>query len=155
VSSDGYNFKQLSAAIIALSVEKMWEAARLEWRLLQVYEADEPDTCLCGHFPIIEVCVLKNIKNGRLTEVGNVCVKRFIGIRSDKIFASVKKIRRDLDKASNTETIELMFQQRLISSWERTFSFETMRKRNLSDRQLAKRREINRKILNNLVRAKI
>lgn len=155
MDGDGYNFKQLSTAIIALSENDTWEAARLEWRLLQIYEADEPDICLCGHTPIIEICVLKNIKNETQTEVGNVCVKRFMGIRSDKIFACVKKIRIDLDKAPNADTIELMFEQRLITAWERQFSFDTIRKRALSANQLTKRREINRKILGNIVRARI
>lgn len=153
--NDGYNFKQLSAAIISRSQATNWLAAKLEWRLLQIYENDEPDECLCGHFPIIEICLLKNVFNGNFAEVGNVCVKRFMGIRSDRIFACVKRLRKDLDKAPNAETIELLFQQGLISNWERDFSYDTLRKRRLTAGQLFKRHEINRKILHNIVRARL
>ena len=154
MDSDGYNFKQLRDAIVARSVSQEWDAARLEWRLSHIYFVDDPEQCLCGHFPIIEVCVLANRKNARTAEVGNVCVKRFLGIRSDKIFACVKKLKKDSDKAPNAETIELLYEQGLISSWERKFSLDTMRKRNLSGRQMIKRREINQKILDNIVRVR-
>lgn len=155
MSDDGHNFKQLRDAITARSEAKDWDAAKLEWRLHHISEADEPEQCLCGHFPIIEICTLLNIKNGKSADVGNVCVKRFMGIRSDRVFDCVKRIRKELDKAPNAETIELLFQQRLISDWERTFSFNTIRKRNLSAKQLSKRHEINRKILANIIRARI
>lgn len=69
-----------------MSQSDIWDAARLEWNLHEVYEANEPETCLCGHYPIIEICVLKNIINSNFTNVGNCCVKKFIGLPSDKIF---------------------------------------------------------------------
>lgn len=155
MSGDGYNFRQLRDAILARSDSKIWEAAKLEWRLHQISEADEPETCLCTHFPIIEICTLRNTKNGKFADVGNVCVKKFMGIRSDKIFSCIKRIRKDMDKAPNAETIELLHEQRLLSTWERSFSHDTIRKRNLSAGQLLKRHEINRKILENIVRARI
>jgi hypothetical protein len=154
MGSDGYNFKTLRDAILARSVSKNWDAAKLEWRLDHIYEVDEPEECLCSHFPIIEICVLINRKNNQKAEVGNVCVKRFMGIRSDKIFSCVKRLRVDLDKAANLETIELLFEQNLISGWERSFSIDTLRKRNLSLKQLQKRHEINQKILNNIVKVR-
>ena len=49
---DGFNFKQLKTEILERSRAKDWDAAKAEWRLVDVYEADEPDTCLCGHHPI-------------------------------------------------------------------------------------------------------
>ena len=57
---DGYNFQQLKAAILALSRATDWEVAKKEWRLVEISEADEPETCLCGHFPIIELCTISN-----------------------------------------------------------------------------------------------
>ena len=50
---DGYNFKQLKERILALSIAEDWEVARKEWSLIGIQEADEPDTCLCGHFPLL------------------------------------------------------------------------------------------------------
>jgi len=152
--SDGYNFTRLREAILLLSTSKQWDSARLEWRLDHIFEVEEPEECLCGHFPIIEICVLINKRNGTTAEVGNICVKRFLGIRSDKIFSCIKRIRNNLDKAPNAETIELLFDQDLISSWERSFSLDTLRKRNLTPGQLQKRHEINEKILANIIRAR-
>lgn len=57
---DGYNFRQLRDGILALSEASDWEVARKEWSLVDVYEVDEPETCLCGHRPIIEICCLSN-----------------------------------------------------------------------------------------------
>jgi hypothetical protein len=152
---EGHNFRQLRDAIVARSESQTWEIARLEWGLSYIFEADEPETCLCGHHPIVEICVLTNRRNGSTAEVGNVCVKRFMGIRSDKIFSCVKRLRKDLDKAPNSETIELLFEHRLISDWERRFAHNTFRKRNLSAKQMLKRHEINNKILSNIVRVRI
>lgn len=58
-----------------------------------MYEVDEPDTCLCGHSPIIEICVLTNILNGKVAEVGNRCGKRFLpGQLSVEINTHVRKV---------------------------------------------------------------
>jgi len=62
---------KLTNEIIDLSEAVVWDLAKLEWGLAEVYEADEPERCLCGHFPIKEVCVLLNQRNGNRTEVGN------------------------------------------------------------------------------------
>ena len=55
---------KLITEILERSVAQTWDEARREWSLYEVYEADEPETCLCGHFPIIELCVLRNRRNG-------------------------------------------------------------------------------------------
>lgn len=67
---------KLTQGIIQLSNSDMWDTAKLEWSLLYIYEAEEPETCLCSHSPIIEVCVLKNKYNHNTTIVGNSCVKK-------------------------------------------------------------------------------
>ena len=54
---------QLTTRLIDLSVEDVWDEAKLEWALESVWREDEPDTCLCGHYPIIEICLLRNRKN--------------------------------------------------------------------------------------------
>lgn len=144
---DGYNFRQLRDAILPLSEASNWETARKEWSLVDIYEADEPQTCRCGHFPIIEICQITNRVTGRSTEVGNVCVKRFLGIRSDLIFTSLKKIRNDLTKSLNADSIAFFREKGLLSAWEYNFLQNTMRKRKLSQKQLAIRKEINQKVL--------
>lgn len=54
---------KLTKEITKLSVSNVWDAAKLEWSLAQIYEADEPERCLCGQSPIIEICILQNKHN--------------------------------------------------------------------------------------------
>src|SRR5262245_18392749 len=78
---------KLFQRIIALSEADNWDDAKWEWSLEDVYFADQddPGTCLCGHHPIIENCVLVNRENENRATVGNVCVKKFLGLNSDKL----------------------------------------------------------------------
>lgn len=124
-----------------------WETARKEWALVDIIEADEPETCLCGHYPIMEICEIRNRVTGITAEVGNVCVKRFLGVRSDLIFTAVKKIRKDIEKSLNADSIAFFKQRGLLNDWEYGFLQDTMRKRNLSFKQMEARIKINRKVL--------
>lgn len=143
---------QLTAEIIQRSVSDNWDEAKLEWALHEVYEADEPETCLCGHFPIIELCILNNNFNGGFATVGNCCVKKFIGLPSDKIFQAVKRVRKNLSKALNAEAIAHAFQRGWLTAWEKDFYFDIMRKRNLTARQASKKQQINELVLQRMRR---
>lgn len=145
--AEGYNFQQLRAHILPLSRAATWEVAVREWSLVGIHEADEPASCPCGHFPIVEICSIHNSITGQSTEVGNVCVKRFLGLRSDLIFTAIKRIRKDPSKSLNADAITFFFERSLLNSWEYQFCQNTMRLRNLSPAQLAKRLDINRKVL--------
>jgi hypothetical protein len=145
---------RLIEEIIKLSVANTWDEAKLEWQLAEIYHQEEPDTCLCGHFPINEICVLRNKRNNSTTEVGNICVKKFLGLPSELIFQALRRIAKDETRALNAEAIDHAFHKGWINSWEKKFYFNTMRKRNFSDKQLAKRIEINRKVLNRTRRIK-
>lgn len=144
---DGYNFEQLRAAILKLSEATEWEVAKLEWGLVSVTEADEPERCLCGHYPIIEICTIRNRITGTRTDVGNRCVKRFLGLRSDLIFAALKRIKKDITKSLNEDAIVFFYERKLVTNWEYTFLIDTMKKRNLSASQLETRETINKKVL--------
>lgn len=141
---------KLTEEILKRSQSKVWDVAKLEWKLSQIYEADEPETCLCGHFPIIEICILKNKINAQLATVGNCCVKKFIGLPSDLIFQAVKRVRKDNHKSLNAEAIQHAYEKGWINEWEYNFSIDTMRKRNLSGKQLQTRMNINEKMLANM-----
>jgi hypothetical protein len=80
-------------------------------------------------------------------DVGNVCVKRFLGFRSDLIFQSLKRVRADLDKAIGPDATAFFHERGVINDWEYQFQQSTMRKRTLTDRQLASRRSINQKVI--------
>ena len=112
-----------------------------------IHEADEPETCPCGHFPIIEICTIRNRVTDHWTEVGNICVKRFLGLRSDLIFTAIKRIRKDQDKSLSADAIAFFHERRLLDEWEYKFCQSTMRLRSLTRAQFDKRREINRKVL--------
>lgn len=143
---------KLASNIVNLSHAKNWDLAKLEWSLKEVYEADEPDTCLCGHYPIVEICILGNKVNGNSAMVGNCCVKKFIGLPSDKIFQAVKRIRKDQKKSLNIEAVTHAYEKGWINEWEYNFTVDTMRKRNLSPKQLQKRKDVNEKMLRNMKR---
>jgi hypothetical protein len=143
---------QLTTEILKLLLARTWDEAKLEWGLAEVYEAEEPETCLCGHFPIIELCVLSNRVNTNQATVGNCCVKKFIGLPSDKIFEAMKRIRKDSAKSANAETIQHAFERHWINEWEKNFYINIMRKRNLTPKQAAKKEDINLRILQSLKR---
>jgi len=143
---------KLAEEIIKLSKADRWDAAKIEWALSEVYEADDPETCLCGHFPIIELCVLKNTINNNLAFVGNCCVKKFIGLPSDKIFQAVKRVKQDNKKSLNDEAIRHAYNRGWINCWDKNFYMNIMRKRNLTPNQRDKKIQINEKILRNMRR---
>lgn len=136
--------------IIDRSHANIWDLAKLEWTLHQIYEAETPESCLCGHFPIIEVCTLQNKLNGNFATVGNCCVKKLIGLPSDLIFQSVKRVRKDNQKPLNADAIKYAYERGWINEWEYTFSIDTMRKRLLSDKQIKTRIKVNEKMLSNM-----
>lgn len=138
---------QLTREILARSTATVWDAAKLEWILHEVFESDEAETCLCGHYPIIENCVLRNKTNGVFATVGNCCVKKFIGLPSDLIFQAVKRVRSDASRSLNAESIAYARERGWINDWEHEFYFRIMRKRSLSEKQVAKKRQINEMIL--------
>lgn len=150
---DGFNFQQLKDEILKRSQATKWEVAKREWSLANIRDADEPETCLCGHFPIIELCTIANATTGKSAEVGNVCVKRFFGFRTDLIFKGLKRIRKSLDNSVGPDATALFHQRSVINAWEYGFQQDTMRKRNLSPRQLDTRHKINRKILASFARS--
>src|ERR1051326_1760272 len=108
---------RLTTEIINRSRSNNWDAAKLEWQLQEVFESDDPDTCLCGHFPINEICILRNRLSGTQVVVGNRCVKKFIGLPSDKLFQAVKRIRKDLENSLNADAIQHAHEKGWINQW--------------------------------------
>ena len=71
---------RLATQIINLSESNLWSQAKLEWELDSIFitDHDSAGTCLCGHFPILEHCIIRNRVNGRDAVVGNVCIGRYL-----------------------------------------------------------------------------
>jgi len=142
---------RLMQEIIARSGSGIWHEAKLEWALSHVYfsPTDEPGVCLCGHAPIREHCVITNRLNGNVAVVGNCCVKRFIGLPSGSIFAGLRRIARNPESALSPAAAEYAHRAGLLDRWEYEFCLNSHDKpaHRLSPRQLAKRVEINAKVL--------
>ncbi len=147
-----HKFEELVRQITARSVSDIWEAARDEWELDHIYvtEPDDPGTCLCTHYPILEHCVLANKLNGQSAIVGNVCVKNFMGLPSDLLFRGIARISEDRSRAANYELVRHAYRKNWLNDWEYHFCFGTRHKRKLSWKQEAKRIQINSKILRNM-----
>jgi hypothetical protein len=125
--------------------------AKREWELESLFFTEPGDygTCLCGH-AIREHCVIVNRANGNTAIVGNCCVKRFLGLGSEPVFAGFRRIMRDRGRALTPAAVEYAHARGWLNDWEKDFLLNTRRRTrsNLSDLELAKRREINQRILN-------
>ena len=143
---------RLHTEIVALSKADNWEAAVTEWRLEHVHMSETPDTCLCGHYPIMEICTIKNRENGAETEVGNSCVNNFMGLGSENLFASLRKVKVDAGASLNPDVIEWAFERRIITTWEHDFYLDIWRKRNLTPRQREFKLKINAKVMAKVTR---
>lgn len=135
--------------IIKQSVAKNWDAAKLEWNFEYAYKVSDPKRCLCNHYPIKNICVIRNIKNNTSTEVGNCCVSKFMGIEiGNKIFSSINTLHKDLLKSMSPEVIEYLSNKQVINEFEFNFYMDILKKRNLSLKQQEIKIRINEKFLN-------
>jgi len=134
--------------IIALSVSKFWESAKNEWNFEYAYYSEISQTCLCGHYPINNICVIRNTKNNNSTEIGNCCINKFLGIENgNKIFTSILRLKDDLAKSMSEEVVDYLKSKKIITDFEYDFYTNTLRKRILSEKQLDIKKRINQKLL--------
>jgi hypothetical protein len=154
ISRTPHSGHALAREILARSSATEWHDAKLEWALSSIFFSgpDDPGTCLCGHFPIREHCVLTNRNTGAKVVVGNVCVKRFLGLDYGDLFAALRKIMKNREAALPLKPVDYGWEQGWLTSWERNFCLNTCRKsrRRLSPNQLKKRIEINTKFIGRL-----
>lgn len=140
---------KLTEEIIKLSNSDYWDTAKNEWNFEYAYSSEELQTCLCGHYPIKNICVLKNTENRNETEVGNCCVNKFLGIdEGNKIFTSIKRLKEDITKSMSLEVLEYLNKKKVLSDFDYSFYSDTIRKRKLSEKQLNIRKRINQKLIN-------
>jgi hypothetical protein len=138
----------LTEEITKLSVSDYWDSAKLEWNFKYAYQSEQMQTCLCGHYPIKNICVIENTKNNNQTEVGNCCVNKFLGIdKGNKIFESIKRLKEDITKSISGEVLDYLFNKKIINKVEYDFYQDTLKKRNFTIKQLEFRERINQKFL--------
>lgn len=145
-----HNFERLAAHILPLSVSKDFNTARTEWVLIGIEISEELDNCPCGQ-DIKEHCYIKNQLNGNTTYVGNVCINRFIGIETGSLFAGLKRIAEDDTANANEDLIDHAYKFGYIYEKECRFLMDTRLKRNISAKQIAWKKKINRRIINKTV----
>lgn len=139
---------KLVEEIIKLSHAEVWDEAKIEWTFTNAYQSNSPQTCLCGHHPIKNICVITNKKNGTRTEVGNCCVENFFGIsEGGRIIASIKRLKDDISSSMSIETVEFFKSRDLFNDFEYTFYKDIIRKRTLTKKQRDIKVRINRKFL--------
>lgn len=144
----GYNFEQLKAEMIARSRSTDWPQAKLEWDLRDVFRVAEEQTCLCGHHPIFQICTLRNQLTREEAEVGNVCVEKFLGMRSKRIFSALKRVRLDGARSLNKEAVDIFTNLGAISAQEAEEYLSFYRKRkNITEEQVALKLLINQQVL--------
>lgn len=114
----------LVQGILRQSEAVTWPEARLEWSHAYSWDSEEPMTCLCGKYPIKEICVLYNRVNAHSVEVGNVCVKKFWG-PSEAICESFRQIRTGRGQSLIREAIEYCYERGWISAQLRDYYFRT------------------------------
>jgi hypothetical protein len=148
---ESHSLERLKAQILPLSVSQTFDIARREWELVGVEVSEELDHCPCGQ-EIKEHCYIRNRVNGAETYVGNVCVNRFLGIETGNLFDRLRRIARDINANANDDLIEHAYLMGyLFGEKEYTFLKQMRLKRNLSDKQAAWRRRINKRIVDQTV----
>jgi hypothetical protein len=146
-----HNRQQLSAHILPLSVANDFAGACREWRLVDIELSDDWGSCPCGQ-SIKEHCYIQNRVNGHTTWVGNVCIRRFMQIDTGNLFSGLRRIAANDTASPNIDVIGYAHRRGyLYGDNEYRFLSDTLRKRNLTPKQLAWRQKINRRILRQIV----
>jgi hypothetical protein len=148
MAGGGHNEIKFKAAILALSTSSDWDEAKAEWDLHFVYIDAADRACECEHSPIHQICVIKNRKNSASTEVGNVCVRRFLRLLSNRIFSVLKRLQSDIQKSLNPVALDLFRDRGVISYGEaEEYKVYWRRRTTLSDDQRAQKLDINTRVL--------
>lgn len=147
---------RLFEAVLELSESKKWEQAKKEWVLDRIELAETEDiidgaySCLCGHTPLKDLCVIRNQLNGKEAIVGNCCVKRFPSL--DGTSKAVKALK---EGRINKAMADYAFGMNYITEWEYDFLIKVWRKRKLSQKQHKIKMELKEKIVDAISRDQV
>lgn len=136
------NFKELVNCILENSVcNSSFDDARFEWDYVYSYDTENEEwrTCICTHFPIKEICVIHNRKNGRELELGNCCIKLFMPFEA-RVASSLTR------KSLSQDLIMFAFQRKVIREKDKDFLLDVRLKRKLSIKQMAYQSSLKRMI---------
>lgn len=143
-------FEKLCEEIVNRSVASTWQDARSEWSMIYVTrEEGGGASCLCGNTPIKELCIIENHMNGNIAVVGNVCINQFLGFRTDLIIDAIDRIKKDDTKTISADALAFLEMHDVLNAAEHKFTVDKMNTSglHLTDKQIAFRKSVNRKIL--------
>ena len=142
------NFDNLVKEILFLSENKnFFNSSKKEWYVYNLVESNEPESCLCGKFPIKNLCYIKNNLNNNIALVGNCCVKHF-DLNYDWFFNGVKRLKANLRPTG--QFIIYLHDKKIINEWEYIFLTDRENSKKKSIKQDLKEKQIINKILKQL-----
>ena len=145
-----YSQEDLKNHILSLSKATEFSVAKDEWTLSDFEYHEEFHHCPCGQ-PIKELCHIENSITKKITYVGNVCVKKFMGINTGNLFDGLKRIAKDPTANANEDLIKHAWALGYIHESEYSFLMDTKSKRKLSTGQLSWKKKINWRILHKAI----
>lgn len=142
--------ERLRKHILSMSQSTDFDEACREWFLQFVYVTEDLDSCPCGQL-IKEHCEIQNRLTLSVTFVGNVCIKRFMGMDESELFAGIKRISKNPAANMNVALICYADERGFLFDRELDFLMETRLSRYLTKKQLAWKEKINRRVLSQIV----
>lgn len=113
------NIKLLEQGIISKSVSADWDAARIEWDLINISGGVSNSKCVCGT-KISNVYTIKNKHNKNILQVGSECVNN-INEEYDGLFKYLTNIFNDSSKRPNLKMVEFCHKNGLIADEDLEF----------------------------------
>lgn len=151
----------LPERIIELSNADAWNQAVQEWQLssIEMLDPGEFDKCLCGHYPIRQLCHIANQANGETATVGNRCVEKFdkddpahaIFCDAPRIFQAASRMLDDPTASANPSLIEFAKTKQIFTGENASFYESIWRKRKLSPKQVKYKISLNQKLLYSMI----
>jgi hypothetical protein len=144
---------RLYPAITRRSESPTWEEARREWDLEKVLP-EALDQCACWHRITKRFLVVNHLTGNRVV-LGSCCVKTLLdGLGAGSAFESIERVLKDPEKAAlNEAAVDYAHSRGLIDEWQAGFYRDINRiakRYRLRPKQLAKRVEINRRVVGRL-----
>ena len=144
--------ENLKDHILPQSQSQDWETAKSEWEFdtVEFHDRDEgPTNCPCSH-EIYEMCWIENTMTHQRTYVGNVCVNRFMDIDTVPLVSGLKRIKKDVSARISKNVIEYAWRKGYLwGNEEKSFLLSIAQKQNrrLTEKQLAWKQKIRRRII--------
>lgn len=146
------NLEELSNGDSYPRVLREWELDYIE----HLAPGEDSETCLCTHFPIREVCHIRNLQNANTAIVGNCCVKKFekeeeglVNFEgTHKVFDCLKRLQKDENANANEELLNYAYSKGVLTKPEYDKYLEIWRNRTFTDEESRLILTANRKIIN-------